>query len=75
MTALTLTSTATIRQSVAAPTVAERALLRLSGALAAAAVSRMERRATNATSAMARHAAADRRRDVAATVHAGLLPR
>lgn len=75
MTSLTLTTTSSIRQSVSAPTAAERALLRLSRVLAAAATSRMEQRAASTPSAGARTAAADRRRDAAATVHAGLLPR
>jgi hypothetical protein len=78
MTALpaTLTSTSSRRRpAIASPTAVDRALLGLSGILEAAAVSRMQRRAAGQPSGDARDMAADRRRDAAASVHAGLLPR
>lgn len=78
MTAVTATSP--VRRSLVRPTPSERVLLRLSVALETAAIARMERRArahtrTPETPTRTLSAAADRRRDAAATVHSGLLPR
>lgn len=72
----TLTTTSSRRRpAVASPTAVDRALLRLSGILEAAAVSRMQRRAAGQPASDARHIAAECRRDAAASVHVGLLPR
>lgn len=72
----TLTSSSSRRRPLlASPTAVDRVLLRLSGILEGAAVSRMQRRAAGKSVNDARHAAADRRRDAAGSVHVGLLPR
>jgi hypothetical protein len=77
MTALTA-RTAAHRTLLAPPTALERLLLGSSRALEAIAVARMERRRTPRTAGAAQGPVADaieRRRDVTAAAHSGLLPR
>ncbi|WP_375384178.1 hypothetical protein [uncultured Microbacterium sp.] len=63
------------RSLSARPTTIDRVLLAMAMRLERAAVARMQRRATGAVPAHARRRAEDVRRDAAATMHAGLLPR